>query len=318
MKLLIAVALAANIVCSLTASAQDYPARDVQLVIPFPPGGGNDIYARILADGLSRKWGVSVVAENLPGAGGSIGMANVARSHPDGYRIALTSSTFATNAVAQTNLPFDAIKDLQPISLVAEGQLVLVAGKHVKAETVKELAALAKERTVFFGSTGPGSTAIFLCTLLTEEMGVKMEAVPYDGGAAALLDVVGGRLDLFLGTVTAMTPAITNGSVKPLVVLGAKRSATLANVPTIAEAGYPGAESSFWYGAFGPAGMPEAVVTKINADISAVMADPAVGAILTAQGATPNAMGAPEFSQFVREQVTLLKDIAKRGNLVAN
>lgn len=296
-------------------AAQEFPSGPVTLIIPFPPGGGSDIYARILADGLSKRWGVAVVTENIVGAGGLIGMANVAQAEPDGQRLALTSSTFVTNAAAQTELPFDPVGDLTLISRLADGQLVVLSRTDLGVTDIPGLVALAKERTVFHGSPGPTSTAAFGMALIGGEIGATIEAVNYAGGAEALVDIVGKRLDLYLGTLTTTLPTITAGDATPLFVLGAERTDLLPDVPTIGELGYPNATASLWYGVFGPSGMPPAVVEKINADIRDVMSQPDVIEMLAKQGVRPNDSDVKESQDFLVSEIARMRGIAERFNL---
>jgi tripartite-type tricarboxylate transporter receptor subunit TctC len=319
MKAIIRALCAAGLLLApIGAAAADYPERAVTFVIPFPPGGSSDVYARYLTESLSKLWGKPAVVENMGGAGSSIGMANVARSEKDGYRLALTSSTFATSAAAQTNLPYDPAADLQPIAKVADGQLVVVTGSRVPMATVDDLVREAKAQTIFYGATGPASTPTFLAKQLADVTGIEMAAANYKGGAEALVDLVGGRIDVYIGTITAARAAIEAGTATPIAVLGANRSALLPDVPTIAEAGYPDAGATVWFGVFGPAGMPEDVVEKLNADIATVMSTPEAATLLATQGADPALLSVAEFEDLVRSELARWKGLAERFEIVAN
>jgi tripartite-type tricarboxylate transporter receptor subunit TctC len=316
--LLSAVALAGALAAPGMGVAQDFPTKPVTIVVPYGPGASNDLFGRLVGDGLAKIWNQPVVVENMPGAGGSIGMANIAKAEPDGYRLVFTSSTFATNAAAQSNLPYDPATDLQPIAKVADGQLVLVAGKRLPLGSIEDVVREAKAQTVFYGSTGPASTPTFLARQFADVTGIELEGANYTGGSEAMVDLIGGRIDLYFGTVTTVLPAVQDGAVVPLAVLGKERAPELPDVPTIAEAGYPAAEATIWWGLFGPAGMPDAVVEKINADVATVMATPEAGEFLAKQGAAASTTSVAELETLVASELKLWKDLATKFHIVTN
>ena len=219
MKLVAAAAVA--LAAPVAVSAQDYPEDTVTMVIPFTPGGSNDTVGRYLADGLGAKWGSPVVVENKPGAGSAIGSAFVARAEPDGHTLLFVSGTYTTNAATQTNLPFDPVNDLVPVGMGALGQFVVVVGDSVKATNLEEFIEEAKSRKVFYGTTGVGSSTHFASALLSDVAGIEMEPVHYPGGTDALLDIAGGRLDMYLGSVPQVLSSVQSGTARPLVVTSA-------------------------------------------------------------------------------------------------
>lgn len=316
--LLSALAVAGALAAPGIAAAQGWPEQAVTIVVPYGPGASNDLFARVLADGLSRVWSQPVIVENMPGAGGSIGMANVARADPDGYRMVFTSSTFATNAAAQANLPYDPATDLTPIAKVADGQLIAVAGKRVPMTSVEDVVREAKARTLFYGATGPASSPTFLAKQFADVTGIELEGANYTGGSEAMVDLIGGRIDLYFGTVTTVMPAVQDGSIAPIVVLGHERAPELPDVPTIAEAGYPEGEASIWWGLFGPAGMDVALVEKINADVATVMASPEAADLLAKQGAHASTSSVAAFQTLVHDELKVWKDLAVKFNIVTN
>jgi tripartite-type tricarboxylate transporter receptor subunit TctC len=311
-------ALAALLALATPAAAQNYPTKAVTMVIPFSPGASNDILGRALADQLSRQWGKPVVVENMPGAGGAIGMASVAKARPDGYRLIFSSSSFVTTAVTQKNLPFDPQKSIQPIARVADGQLIVVSGSRVPMKTLEDIKREAQAQKIFFGSTGPASLPTFLANLVADTLGVHLQGVNFKGGTEALLDLIGGRVDLYVGTVTTVIPAIKDGTATAVAVLGEKRAPVLPDVPTVAEAGYPAAQAAIWWGVMGPAGMPAELVQKINADIKTAAESPAVSELITKQDAFVSTMPAADFDRFVNDEFTKWRGLAERFKMIEN
>jgi tripartite-type tricarboxylate transporter receptor subunit TctC len=309
--LLIAAALGA---APAGASAADFPDRPVTLVIPFTPGGANDIFGRHLADALSREWGQPVVVENRAGAAGAIGMAHVSISAPDGYTLGFTSSTLAISAAAQGNLPFDPMADLQPVAMAAVGQMLVVTGKRIALPSVEALVSEAGKQTVFYGTNGLNA-ATFASELFNEVAGIEMEAVNYKGAPELLTDLGGGRVDVFFGTVPSVLASARSGTVVPVATLGDTRLKALPDVPTIAEAGYPGAEFDVWWGVFGPAGLPEDVLSKLNADINAAMSAPAAADLLESNAASAEPMSVADFTDRFLSDVARMRVLAETRNL---
>jgi tripartite-type tricarboxylate transporter receptor subunit TctC len=317
-SILRSLALAVGILAAGPSLAADYPTQPVTLIIPYTPGASNDVFGRFVADGLSKLWRQPVVVENMPGAGGSIGMAKVVNAPADGYTLLWASSTFSTNAAAQTNLPFDFAEDLQPIGKIGDGQLILVTGSRVPMKTLDDLVREAKAQTIFYGATGPASTPTFMAKLLSDELGIEMEGANYTGGAEAMVDLIGGRIDVYIGTVTTILPAIQNGTATPIAVFGETRSPVLPDVPTIGELGYPAAQAGIWWGLFGPAGLPADIVEKINADIATVVTTPEAAEMFNAQGGAPRPLPVADFSKLVRDELAKWEALAAKHQIVAN
>jgi tripartite-type tricarboxylate transporter receptor subunit TctC len=256
-----------------SAAESSYPARNITLVVPFAAGGSTDILARIVAGHLQQSLGQPVVIENRTGASGNIGTATVARAAPDGYTFLFnTMSVHTMNHALFASMPFDGVKDFSPIAMLAYVTNTMVVHPSVPAKTVPEFIAHAKANPgkVAYASAGPGSTN-HLCAALFEKMtGVQMVHVPYRGGAPAVADTVGGQTQLFFTAGTQSLEHVKAGKLRLLAVTESKRSSLLPDVPTV-RGTVPGYEMSVWYGAFGPAGMPPAIVVRLNAEISRIL-----------------------------------------------
>ncbi len=264
---------------TVSAMADNYPSRQIRLIVPFSAGGATDALARIIAEHLREKWGQVVVVENRTGAGGNIGASEAAKSAPDGYTLLMGAiGTNAVNAALYKTMPYDTLKDFAPITQVAEFPMLLVVHNSVKANNVKELIALAKAKPgeLNAGNGGVG-TSQHLATLLFETMtGTSFQGVSYKGFAAALSDMLSGNIQLTFGDMATLLPHLASGKMRPLAVTSKDRSPILPNVPTIAEAGVPGYEAVAWYGLFAPAGTPKEIVDKIQKEVAAYIKTPAV------------------------------------------
>jgi tripartite-type tricarboxylate transporter receptor subunit TctC len=260
------------------AAAQAYPARPISLLVPWAPGGSTDILARIIAGHLHQSMGQPVIIENRTGASGNIGTGAAARAAPDGYTILFnTMSVHTMNHALFATMPFDGVKDFSPITLLAYVTNTVVVHPSVPANTVAEFIAYAKANPgkVAYASSGPGSTN-HLCAAQLEKMaGIQMLHVPYRGGAPAVADTVGGQTQLFFTAGTQSLEHVKAGRLRLLAVTEAKRSALLPDVPTVAET-VPGYEMAVWYGAFGPPGMPQEIVARLNAEIGRALFLPEV------------------------------------------
>jgi tripartite-type tricarboxylate transporter receptor subunit TctC len=285
------VALAAALVFGI-ACAQDFPARTVHLIVPYTPGTGADILARLLGARLSERGKVGVVTENKPGATGTIGAALVAKSAPDGYTLLFVATSFGTTP-ALGSVPFDPVKNFAPVALVATSGLVLVVNPQLPARSMRELIELAKREPgkLHYSSPGNGGPQHLAMELLKLELGIDIVHVPYKTAAGALSDVVGGHVQATIAAVQTAQPQVSTGQLRALAVLSAERSKAFADVPTLKEQGLPGVEIETWYGTFAPAGTPAGVVERINSDLNALLADPGVREFLARQGMT--AVGGP-------------------------
>jgi tripartite-type tricarboxylate transporter receptor subunit TctC len=307
----------ATLVASASASvrAQEFPTKPITIIVAYAPGSSSDVFGRYLADSLSKLWKQSVVVENRPGAGGSIGTAHVTKSRPDGHTFLISSNTFTTNAAAQRNLPYDPLKDLQPVSMIARGQMGVVTGSRIAMPTLADVAQQGKAQKLFYGTNGPGSAPTFATELLAERLGVKLEMVNYKGAVDALVDIGGGRLDVYVGAVTTLMPAILNKTAVPVAVLSDVRSKALPEVPTVAEAGFPGAEFDLWWGVFTASGTPSAVAAKINEGIQIVTTTPEGVAFLAKNDTSPTALTVDQFTAHVSREIAQWRDLARRHNL---
>jgi tripartite-type tricarboxylate transporter receptor subunit TctC len=307
------------IVLSGTALGQGYPAKPVRLIVPFSPGGVTDIIARTHAAKLAELWGQSVVVENRPGAGGSLGAAIVARAAADGYMLLVHSSGYAINAAANPNLPYDYRKDFVDIAPLGSQPMVLVVSPSSNIRSVADLLALAKSKPgeVAYGSAGIGSGAHFNGEKFRIAAGVELLHVPYKGGADAINDTMAGRLSFTFNTVTLALPFIRDGRLVALGVSSRSRSELLPGAPPIAEAGIPGFEFTFWNGLWAPAGTPAPIVERINSDVMRVMAMPDVLERFARLGAEPMRMTSAEFARFVKSEIEDSARIAQAAGIKA-
>jgi tripartite-type tricarboxylate transporter receptor subunit TctC len=293
--------------CATAALAQTpYPSQRITLVVPFPPGAATDILARTVAKKMSEAWSQPVIVENKAGATGGIGAQFVAKSAPDGYTLLVATSSSHTMGPQMMKKPmFDSVKDFRPVSLIAWSPNVLVVNPKVPAESVRKLIDLAKAQpgNLNYASSGSGSS-IHLAAALFEKMAdVQMKHVPYRGAGPALADLLGGQVDLMFDTVAQSLPHIKAGKLKALGVTTTRRSTSLPDVPTIAEAGLPGYEMSAWIGLIAPAGTPDAIVQKLQAEMVRIVKAPDVVEALRPQGLELVGTSSEEFSALIRKEM---------------
>lgn len=300
----LAITLAFGALASAPAFAQSFPSRPVNLVVPFPPGGGTDTGARILAEQLSKRWGQPVVVENKGGAAGQIGADSVAKAKPDGYTLLLGNiGTQAINPSLYAKLPYDADKAFAPVSLVAELPLAMMVNPALPAKTASEFIALAKSKPgqLSYSSSGAGSAPHLAAEIFKDQTGTFVLHVPYRGGGPAIADLLAGHVQLSFMTVLEASGHIKGGKLRALAVTGDKRVQALPDVPTLAESVVPGFNAISWIGLLAPAGTPPDVVDKIAADVRAVLADDAVKARITALGGVPRATTPQEFGKLIAD-----------------
>jgi len=311
-------AVAAAVAVGPAAHAQgSFPTKPVRLIISFTPGSATDIVGRIVAQKLSESWGQPVVAENRPGAGGSIGSAVVVQSAPDGYTLLANSSAHASNPAIYAKLPYDTLKDFTNLSPLAGQPNVLIVGPGTGWKTLAEFLAAAKAKPgeLNFASAGLGSGTHLNLEKLMLMTGIKVTHVPYKGTPEAIGDTIAGRVCCYFAPITAAVPHVTGGKAVALGVSTATRSALLPDVPTIAQAGVPGFEYNLWVGLWGPPGMPADVATKINKDVQAALASADVKERLRKLGAEPMLMTIPEFTQFVQREIADSQRIIQAAGL---
>ena len=303
-----AMGLISSLWLALPAQAQSpaYPARPIKFIVPITPGGSNDVVARVIAQKLTEQWGQAVTVDNRPGAGMNLGADLVAKSAPDGYTWLLgANNIFVTNPhVGKT--PFDVFKDFTPISQVALVPFVLVVHPSVPAKNVAELVAFAKANPdkLNYGSSGNGSPQQLASEMLNHAAGIQMQHVPYKGAVPAITDLLGGRIQVFIGAINSLLPHIKEGKLRLIAGAGGKRFAAFPDVPAIAET-VPGVALDVWLGVFMPAGVPKDMVAKVNADIARVLQLPDVKANLNGQGieaapSSPEALAATIKDDYAR------------------
>ena len=299
-----------------SVAAQAWPAKPVRIVVPFTPGGGLDIQARLFGKKFYETLGQTFVVENRTGAGGLIGAEAVARSAPDGYTLLFSSASLAVNVSLYKKLAFDPVKDFDPVSWVSSVPLVLVVHPSVPVKSVPELVALAKKRAGQFNasSNGIGTTSHLSIEMLKQYAGVAVTHVPYKGGGPATTAVLSGEVDIAFVPVLSAQPFMKSGKVKVLAVTTAKRSSILPDVPTM-KSYYPEFESDNWYAFFVPAGTPQDIVTKLNAEILKALKAPDVIDYLSHDGAVPVGSTPAELAANYRREIVKYAKLIKAANI---
>jgi tripartite-type tricarboxylate transporter receptor subunit TctC len=298
------------------AIAQNYPSKPIRLIAPFAPGGALDLIARGVGAKLSESLGQPVVVENKAGASGAIGSELVAKSAPDGYTLLLgATTTHGINpAFNPKSLPYDAVKDFTPVSLVATIPHALIVNPKLGVNSVKDLVQLGKQRSLNFGSAGNGSPHHLAAELFKSLSGIQAVHVPYKGSGPALADLMAGNIDFISVEYTAAEPYVKNGKLKALALATAKRVPGI-DLPTVAEAGYPGFEVTSWYAIFGPAGMPEAVTSKLASEIHRAVTATDLRERLQGLGTTPIGSSSEELAAFQRADIDRWTKVVKTANL---
>jgi len=317
MKILAAILLA---LAAPTALGQSWPTKPIRLMVPFPPGGSTDIVARIVAQKMGERLGQPMVIENRGGAGGTIGTGLVAKAAPDGY--SLTVATTSTHVVAPSvyvRLDYDPVKDFSPVGLMAVTSYLLVIHPSVPAKTLQEFIALAKAQPgkLNYASAGVGSTTHLSMEMLKSVSGTFMLHIPYNGNGPAGAATVGGQVEALFGSLPALLGHAKGGRVRPIAVGTLKRSPSLPEVPTVAESGYPGFDASLWLAMMGPAGLPQAVVERLNRDLVAVVSAADTRTALDKAGAEPLTGTPAELAALVRDGVPKYAKIVKTAGVKA-
>ncbi len=289
------------------AGGANFPARPVRMIVGFPPGGGTDIIARIVAQKLGERWGQPVLVENRAGAGGNIATELLARSAPDGYTMIMAFSSHASNPALYGKLPFDINKDFSSITLVGSAPMVVIASPAFPAKTLAGLIEYARAHpgAVRFGSSGVGTPVHLAGELMMQLTGVKMVHVPYKGIAPAMTAILAGEIEISYVAVLTGLQHFKAGKLSPLAVAGRSRYPSLPDVPTAAEAGLKGYEIDFWYALLGPAGMPPPLVAKIQRDAAALLTTPEMKESLLAQGCIASGSSPEELNSLIRHDYAL-------------
>ncbi len=308
-----AAVLAAISLASATAAfAQEYPARPIRIVVPFTPGGGTDLLARLLSQRFTEAFGQSVIVENRAGSGGNIGAEFVIRSPADGYTLLMSTASMAVNVSLYPKLAFDVRRDLIPIVQVASAPIVLCVHPSVPVRTIKELIALSKSRKegLNFGSNGTGTTSHLAGVMLQQVAGLKLTHIPFKGASAAMVSLVGGEVDMGLPAVISGRPNIAAGKLRGLAVTTKRRSSVLPDLPTL-DSMYPGFDIDNWFALFAPAGSPQVVVTRIHTEVVKSLQHPDLKAFMAREGAEPVGNTPAEFAAFFRSEVEKYAKIVK-------
>jgi tripartite-type tricarboxylate transporter receptor subunit TctC len=308
-----AVLLPLGVLAQATGAGQDYPNKVIKIIVPFTAGSATDIMARIMGERLSAGMGQAVVVENRPGAGGTLGAAQVAKSDPDGYTLLVVSTGHVVNPALYGNLPYDTVADFAAVSPLAALPSVLVVAADSPIKSVRDLIAMAKAKPgqLNYASAGVGSATHVNAEKLRAVSGIQVTHIPFKGTPETIVEVSSGRVDFMFTPVLASVPSIRDNRMRALAVSTAKRSTALPDVPTVAEAGVPGFVFDFWIGLLAPAKTPRAIVNKLNAEVRKVMAQPDVVERMAKLGAEPMPMTPERFDAYIKEEYTTLGAIMK-------
>ena len=303
-------------VLGAASPALAFPEAPVTLVVPFSPGGSNDIVARQLGQQLSEMWGQPVVIENRPGGGATVGSAYVAQQEADGYTILIASVTFTMNAAVRKSLPFDPRKDFVPIALIGQVPLVIGAKPKIPANTPAEFFEyIRKSEGLSYGATGMGSIQHFAGELLNQSVGSSVQVVQYPGGGPAMTDVMGGFIEYSIGSMTQMKPQVDAGNIKAIALTSLDRSPAMPDVPTLNESGLDGFEVIQWWSILGPAGIPQDRLETLNRSINAVLESDTFRNFLAQDGGTPRPMSLQETADFVAGNFDRWVDVAAKAGI---
>jgi tripartite-type tricarboxylate transporter receptor subunit TctC len=300
------------------AAADDYPSRSIRLIIPFPPGGSNDVVGRIIANQLGRSLGQQVFVDNRSGAGGVVGSDLAAKATPDGYTLLVVSIAHAVDPWLYKT-PFDPVKDFVPVSIFATGTNVLTVNPKLPVNSVQELLAYAREKpgVLNYASAGIGSFQHLSGELFKLMSKTDIQHVPYKGGGPAMLAVMGGEAQVMFSSIVQTVPSIQSGSLRTLATGGEKKSPILPDLPTIGESGVPGYVATNWWGVIAPAGTPQAVVDKLHDAIAVVLKSADTQKYLANEGAAPVEMSAAEFGKFIEAEIAKWGPVVKQAGMKA-
>jgi tripartite-type tricarboxylate transporter receptor subunit TctC len=308
---------AAVLAAAIPAGAADWPTKPVRLVIGFAPGGGTDTTARALSNKLLGSLGHQVIVDNRPGHSGTIAADIVSKSTPDGHTVLLGTIALVINPVLTKNMPFDTFKDLMPVTQAVDSTNILIVHPSVPAKSVKELISLAKTKPLNAGSSGIGGTGHLAVELFNIQADTKITHVPYKGGGPAMIDLLGGNIQLIFATAASSISHIKAGKARALAVTTAKRSALVPDLPTVAESGLKGYEANNWNGFFVPAKTPRPVINRLNKELATALTAPDIKEFLFKQGLDP-APGTPEqFSKYMKSEYAKWSKVIAAAGLTA-
>ncbi|HSQ04023.1 MAG TPA: tripartite tricarboxylate transporter substrate binding protein [Burkholderiales bacterium] len=319
-RILTAVASLAAACASLAQSVPSpaaYPNRPIRLVVPFAPGGTNDIIGRIVADKMTERLGQPLVVDNRGGANSIVGSEIVAHATPDGHTILIVAAGFAVNPSLQKKLPYDTQRDFAPIGLVTGGPYIMVVNAAVPVKTVSEFIAWAKAKSgqVNYASVGAGSPPHLAAELLKITAGIDMQHIPYKGGGAVLPDLIGGRVSMFFGSIATLRPHIQSGKLRAIAVTTTQRSAAMPELPTFIESGLAGYEVNGWYGLLAPGKTPRAVVQRLNGELRHVLNDADTRERFLKQGMDPAPGTAEEFAALIRSEIAKWAKVVRAAGI---
>ncbi|MDM0073666.1 tripartite tricarboxylate transporter substrate binding protein [Variovorax sp. J2P1-59] len=299
------------------AQGNAFPAKPITIVVGSAAGGSNDVFARAIGKRLSDAFGQPVVIDNKPAGGGVIANGTVARAPADGYTLVVLSSTFTTGAAIRTNLNYDAIKDFKPVAMLAKGPLLVTVNKDSPYKTIQDLVAAAKANPgkLNYGTSGAGSINHFATELFAGAAGIKMTHVPYKGMGPATTDLLGGQIDVLVASAPSILTQVRGGKARALAVTTAHRSPVAPELVSLEEAGYKGSALDLWWGVLAPAGTPQAVVDKLNAEINKNIQSNEMKAFFIKEGAEPAPMKPDEFAKFITAEIERWKAVAKAADI---
>ena len=302
---LLASIVAASFACAAHAAEPNFPTKPIRFIVPTAPGGGSDLIARALGQQYTQAWGQQVVVDHRPGAGMTIGIDLVAKATPDGHTIIIVNPSHAINATLMAKLPYDAVRDFIPITVIATQAYAVVVSPSLPAKNVRELIALAKAkpRSLSYASSGPGSASHLATEMLSGMAGIEMIHVPYKGTGPAIPDLVSGRVQLYINPLLAMLGAVETGRLRVIAVTSAKRVSSLPDVPTVAESGVPGYEAIAWYMLLVPAKTPASVVNQLNAETVKAVKSKEVVDMLARAGTDPLGDTPREAAEFLKVEI---------------
>jgi tripartite-type tricarboxylate transporter receptor subunit TctC len=316
-----AVVLAACMVVQPAAKAQTrFPDKSVRVVVPAPPGSAPDFLVRLVGQKLSEAWGQPVVIDNIVGASGNIGTERVAKSAPDGYTLLFnTIGPIAVNVSLFEKLPYDPVKDLAPISLVAKMPNILTVNPAVPVKNLAELIALAKKEPgrLRYGTAGPGTTQHLSGELLNTLAGIQLTGVPYKSSAQMTTDALGGQIEVLFHNAPVLLPHLKSGGLRGIAITSARRSPAAPELPTMAEAGVAGFEITAWFGFMAPRGTPQAIIAKIHADVARIVASQEVQERILSQASEPVGNSPDEYAAFINQEITKWRAVIKQANVKA-
>ena len=293
-----------------------YPTRPIRIISPYAPGGGNTIMARLVAYRLTEAWGQQVIVDNRPGGNTIIGTEILARSSPDGYNFLLAGSGHVLVPLL-LKTPYDPIRDFAPVATVGKNENILVAGPSAPFNDLQQLIAFAKAKPgqLNYATYGSGTTSHLATELLSQMAGIRMQHIPYKGAGPAIIDLLGGQVQVFLSTPAPVIPHIHSGKLKGIAISGEHRAAAVPNLPTFTEAGLPGFEAKGWYGVVAPAATPKAIIDKVSGEIASMLATPDIKSKLNAQGVEPLISTPEQFSALMKADTAKWIRVLKAANI---